>query len=69
MLRAMAVSLANACWAMLMFCAGGDDQTSHTILTVTSDTAHDDQTTPTAAISDPADHAAAALRFYCGNCD
>jgi len=66
MLRAMAIGLANACWAMLMFCAGGDDQTSNTILTVTS---HGDQTTPTAAINDRASDAAAALRFYCGNCD
>ena len=69
MLRAIAVSLANACWAMLMFCAKGDDQTSNTILTVTSDTAHGDQTTPTAAINDRASDAAAAHRFYCGNGD
>ena len=69
MLRAMAVSLANACWAMLMFCVGGNDQTSNTILTVTSDTAHGDPTTPTAAINDRASDAAAALRFYCGDCD
>jgi len=69
MLRAMAIGLANACWAMLMFCAGGDDQTSNTILTVTSDPAHGDPTTPTAAINDRASDAAAALRFYCGDCD
>lgn len=67
MLRTIAVSLANACWAMLMFCAGGDNQTSSTILAVTSEAAHGDHTNPAAAMNDPASDAAAALRFYSGN--
>jgi hypothetical protein len=66
MLRTMAVSLANACWAMLMFCAGADNQTSSTILVVASDATQGDLAL-TAPTSDPASDAAAALRFYGGN--
>jgi hypothetical protein len=64
MLRTMAVSVANACWAMLMFCAGVDNQSSNNIFSAAEAHGHH---TPAAAMNDPASDAAADVRFYCGD--
>ena len=65
MLRTMAESVANACWAMLMFWVGVDSQTSNTIIAVASDSGHENGMG--ASMDDPAGDAAAALSFYGGN--
>jgi len=65
MLRMMATNVANACWAMLMYCAGMDAQTSNTVIAVATGSNQPDGMVNVA--DDPAGNAAAALQFYGGN--